>query len=285
MSSTYFWSEQEFITGDNIELLGNYIFDIENLLFGFHGRQQTNKTEQQLIDDQIQYINTHTPEIIFCYGHDTSRLLTNIDKINYNFKLLTHNSDIGILPEYNHYVNSNKIIKWFGQNNFLSNSKIVSIPIGIARQKYPHGDIKLLSSISQQNFKKCNNVYKNFSAETNFNERIFIDTITTSNGIPMAAKCSQYEYLKAIAESNFVISPPGNGIDCHRIWECLYLGAIPVVKYHTVLEQFKHLPILFIDSWDEVTPDFLSSKLYMREAFNIKLETLSFNYWRDLILQ
>lgn len=37
------------------------------------------------------------------------------------------------------------------------------------------------------------------------------------------------KYFSLVRQSTFVLSPPGNGPDCHRTWEALYLGAIPVV--------------------------------------------------------
>lgn len=36
-------------------------------------------------------------------------------------------------------------------------------------------------------------------------------------------------YREAVKESLFVLSPPGRGLDCHRTWEAIYLGAVPVV--------------------------------------------------------
>lgn len=279
---SYFWEENEFITGDNIESLGNFIFDIGNYIDGDHGRCKTTKTEQELIDEQIHLINEQEPKLLYCYGHDIQRLYSNIHKIKIKFTLITHNSDIGILQEYEQLANNNNIIKWYGQNNYLFHPKTISLPIGIARKKYPHGDTLLLSRLTK-NTEKTNLVYKNFSIDTNINTRSIVDNVTSNNGINMSSKCSQEQYLENISKSVFVISPPGNGIDCHRIWECLYLKTIPVVQYHPALEQFKHLPILFVDHWDNVTINVLESRLSMLSAFNKKIDELNFNYWKTLI--
>lgn len=284
LNSTYYWKEDEFVTGDNLETLADYIFDIGNYLTGDHGRSKTSKTEQTLIDESIEEINKQKPSVLYCYGHDTHRLLNNLDKIDCKFKLMTHNSDNGIMPEYEKFVDNDKIIKWFGQNNFLNNKKVVSLPIGIARKKYPHGNTELLSRYSQ-NIVKTSLCYKNFTVGTNYDERSAIDYITNKNGIPMSNKCEHEEYIDNISRSMFVISPPGNGIDCHRIWECLYLRTIPVVKFHPVLSQFKEFPILFVDDWNEVTIDFLKSKLSIQTKFDTKLDKLSFNFWKNLITQ
>jgi hypothetical protein len=82
----------------------------------------------------------------------------------------------------------------------------------------------------------------------------------------------------------FVISPPGNGIDCHRIWEALYLRTVPVVKYHESFSQFKHLPILFVNNWDEVTIDNLQSSINIFKNIDFNyIQELTINYWSNLI--
>jgi hypothetical protein len=55
-----------------------------------------------------------------------------------------------------------------------------------------------------------------------------------------------------LSNSQFVLSPPGNGADCHRTWEAIYLGAIPIV--HKDFWPFNNLelPVLVIDDWFSV---------------------------------
>ena len=182
------------------------------------------------------------------------------------FDLITHNSDIGI--DKRHFPYSKKIKNWYGQNNHIGDNAI-TLPIGIARKKYDHGDTKLLSKLSENSFKDIL-VYKNFSIDTNTEERSKVDEITTKNGIKMSPCKSQEDYLNFISRSVFCISPPGNGIDCHRIWECLYLKCIPIVKYHHAFEQFKDLPILFINDWNDVTTKFLKTKLIFEVQKKLK---------------
>mmetsp|Transcript_28409 Transcript_28409/g.61063 ORF Transcript_28409/g.61063 Transcript_28409/m.61063 type:complete len:442 (-) Transcript_28409:16-1341(-) len=87
------------------------------------------------------------------------------------------------------------------------------------------------------------------------------------------------QYYLAMLESKFVASPRGFGRDCYRTWEALALGAIPVLctrdffldaysregeardVHHSLrpsrLDKFSKLPIVWVDSWHEVTPLFL----------------------------
>ncbi|MEI6801147.1 MAG: hypothetical protein WCO04_18320, partial [Pseudomonadota bacterium] len=45
--------------------------------------------------------------------------------------------------------------------------------------------------------------------------------------------------------------PDGNGVDSHRIWECYYLGVIPIVKANTFTRKLKEwLPCIVVESWD-----------------------------------
>jgi hypothetical protein len=54
-------------------------------------------------------------------------------------------------------------------------------------------------------------------------------------------------FRDAVRASRFVLSPPGNGNDCHRTWEALYLGAIPIVQAGSLAPSIcEQLPILVL---------------------------------------
>jgi len=59
------------------------------------------------------------------------------------------------------------------------------------------------------------------------------------------------QYRQAVSESLFVLSPPGRGLDCHRTWEAIYLGAVPVVLEGTLPLGLLHdLPIHPVSSYE-----------------------------------
>ena len=65
-----------------------------------------------------------------------------------------------------------------------------------------------------------------------------------------------------ILTSKFVLCPPGLGPDSYRLWEVLYLGAIPIIErtqggWDDLLVD---LPVLLVDSYDEITPEFLRER-------------------------
>jgi hypothetical protein len=92
------------------------------------------------------------------------------------------------------------------------------------------------------------------------------------------------DYLKSMRNSKFTLCPRGNGIDTHRLFEALYVGSIPIVKKHVIHKGLEDLPILFIDSWDEVTQEFLETKYEEMIEREWNFEKLKFSWWRNLII-
>jgi hypothetical protein len=77
----------------------------------------------------------------------------------------------------------------------------------------------------------------------------------------------------------FVISPHGNGYDCHRTWEALCLGCIPIVKTSILDPMYEELPVLIVNSWSDVTLDLLQNTIakYKMQKFNY--DKLLLSYW------
>lgn len=91
------------------------------------------------------------------------------------------------------------------------------------------------------------------------------------------------EYLIDLARSKFVLSPRGNGLDCYRTWEALYMGAFPVVRSSEIDSLFENLPVLIVDEWENVTEAFLKEKYSEMEAKEFQWEKLHPEYWFKLI--
>ena len=81
----------------------------------------------------------------------------------------------------------------------------------------------------------------------------------------------------------FVLSPKGAGLDCHRTWEVLAMGSIPIVLSSTIDDAFKHLPVVIVDTWSEINEQFLQTKydeiMKKHENNEYKMEKLQLDYW------
>jgi hypothetical protein len=77
----------------------------------------------------------------------------------------------------------------------------------------------------------------------------------------------------------FTLSPAGAGLDCHRTWEALLLGSIPVVLRSPLDELFTQLPVVIVDDWSEVTPARLRSELDRIARTTFDFSQLELGYW------
>ena len=79
------------------------------------------------------------------------------------------------------------------------------------------------------------------------------------------SNCSipSHEFYKSLSNYKFVISPEGNGIDCHRHYEALLAGCIPIVEYNVHMERkYRNLPILYTNDYSEITESYLMKKYH-----------------------
>jgi hypothetical protein len=65
-------------------------------------------------------------------------------------------------------------------------------------------------------------------------------------------RLSQYAIWRRYAEYPFVLSAAGNGLDCHRTWELLYLGNIVITKTSSLDRLYDGLPVAVVRDWNEV---------------------------------
>lgn len=79
----------------------------------------------------------------------------------------------------------------------------------------------------------------------------------------------------------FVLSPFGNGFDCHRTWETLMLGSIPIVKSPQFEKMFEGLPVLMVERWEDITLELLEKTQKEFADKEWKWEKLSLSYWTN----
>lgn len=70
-----------------------------------------------------------------------------------------------------------------------------------------------------------------------------------------------HQYFSKLADYKFIISPEGNGIDCHRHYEALLSGCIPIVEENEHMRRkFKNMPILYTKDYSEINNKYLEEK-------------------------
>lgn len=91
------------------------------------------------------------------------------------------------------------------------------------------------------------------------------------------------EYWKKLRKFKFVLSPLGNGMDCHRTWEALILGVVPIVRKSTISEVFDGLPVIQIEDYSEISTEILEKFNYPNGQDSEIQDRLTLNYWKNLI--
>lgn len=167
--------------------------------------------------------------------------------------------------------------------------KVQGLPLGITNDCldspiHPiYGNIPQMVQVSREPRNIRNLVYMNFSLHTHpcrsevWNR--FAEKPWVTQGTAVASLAGRREFLRDLRNHEFVLCPRGNGVDTHRLWETLYMGSIPVVQRDPVHRGWMDLPICWIDSWDEVTPEFLEGQKAEILARRVNLEKLKVGYW------
>jgi hypothetical protein len=191
------------------------------------------------------------------------------------------------------------------QHQSYSHPKIISIPLGIRIQiKFP-----MLAKIKKAKPQPRTQLL--MINDNGWRHRSEIAaTVNASFGFALKntyTKSNSTVYLEELQRSKFILAPSGLGYDCYRIWDALYMGTIPIVeipfypassprKLRNLFRGEKkledgwrrtldELPVLWVHSYDQVTPEFLEQK-YREIAANNQLynyRKLTIDWWIELI--
>ena len=214
------------------------------------------------------------------------------------------------------------LVHWFAQNCTLTHPKITRVPIGMdyhtlhiepPKLKFirsamssalPHKsgwgfrkpailqekDLFEIKKQSKPFYEREIKAYGNFHFFMKMGYAI-TDRPEAYNKIPKHLVF--YEPIKAhrivcwtnMTQHAFVVSPFGNGLDCHRTWEALALGCIPIVRSSGMDPLFDDLPVWIVNDWTEVTLEAMKQKIEEFRTKSFRYEKLTLAYWRNILTQ
>jgi hypothetical protein len=189
---------------------------------------------------------------------------------------------------------SSKFKKVFCINKYSDDENTFGLPLGITNDcndsdmHSVYGNKQIMIDVSNEIIIKNNLVYMNFNINNYPIEREFIFNKFSNEkwvikGVIENNIDGRAKFLRDIRSSKFVFCPRGNGIDTHRIWETLYMGSIPIVKYEKAHNLFTDLPILFIDDWSVIDEEFLKNKYDEIVNKDWNMDKLKISYWLEFI--
>jgi hypothetical protein len=231
-----------------------------------------------------------------------------INQIKYSFILITGDSDTSIsndLPfDFNEFIENDKIIHMYAQNAIIKHHKLTQIPIGLdyhtlsntnhdwGNQQTPIEQEKLLLEIknnSKSFWEREIKCYSNFHFSLNgqycYDRHDAIKQINKNLVFYEPVKLTRIQSWKNQSNYAFVLSPHGNGLDCHRTWEAFCLGNIPIVKTSPLDTLYDDLPILIVVNWSDITSKLLEETIIKFKAKNLKIinDKLTLKYWINKI--
>jgi len=186
-------------------------------------------------------------------------------------KLVTADGDRSVFKDIkkntkSRILKSKKIIKWYTQNydGSIRSSKIKPYPIGLDLHTKRGYGLKTYNQIlnflkKKRNFTKykkfkifCDVHLKQYDKFGNPRKDVFCKLKNSSYVYFLKKRTTFKRIVKFYSNYTFVISTHGNGLDCHRTWEALYLGAIVITKTSTLNILYKNLPVIIVDKWDRL---------------------------------
>ena len=246
----------DLITGERIVRLCDVAFFTEDYLVQFPAMRKYVNT--LITPDDL----TNQPRLVEALVQQSFTFFTKIDwltdfkkgvlpLIHSPFILVTHNSDhlAGVDEDL---LQNPFLVKWYGQNMMPASQKTRGIPIGLENPDV-WGRTNVEHLLRCRGVTKTKLLYFQFSDYSNKARPNIRQTLRTKGFVENAQK-NWLEYISELAEHKFCVAPPGNGVDTHRMWECIYLGVIPIaVRSPPMQEWFHGLPIMWVESYDEVT--------------------------------
>lgn len=260
------------VTGEKIQKLCD-IYLGNDEIFNYNPNIATDTIKHIYLNNINSPINN--PYRIFCNSCNINLLSQRIHLFQNNFILVTHNSDDEVreTSEVCTILNCDKMVKWFSQNICFQHHKLHFLPIGIANSQWPHGNLSLFydTNFINQLSNKSNNVYFNFKINTNINKRqICYDVLI--NKLQWLNNIQPIENMKRLSTYKFCICPEGNGVDSHRLWECLYLKVVPIViksEFTNILLN-QGIPLVVLDKWSDIDLNKLNYDDYDFESDKLK---------------
>ena len=211
-------------------------------------------------NDELVYVNssllnTTKPKLI------ESKLYDKLSEFRNPFRLILHNSDDEFGEKQLKYLDIPNCKKIYTQNMNVKHPLVKPLPIGIANSFWRWGDSKIMDDVIKEGYYDIKPlfIYANFTKGdgVRYKRRSDCYDALLDNKITMNKSTEDYKsYLQELKQYKFCISPEGNGIDCYRTWEALYMRTIPICKRSVMVEEFaKTFPIYIVDDWKEFDID------------------------------
>lgn len=189
-----------------------------------------------------------------------------------------------------------RVKHWFAINNQSLDPRVTTLPLGLtndtdespAHRIFGNQDLLRQILAEPKPTGSVNWVYLNVAMSHPSRQRVwqlFRHQPWVTTALPDPTWTGRQAFLRALRQHDFCLCPRGNGLDTHRLWETLYMGAVPIVEYDPAYQAFRDLPIYFVHDWaTDVTLEKLQAVKveFARRCWN--RDKLFFPYWQQTLM-
>ena len=226
--------------------------------------------------------------------NDVKTFLQVHQKLTRPFTLVTTDGDNSFPRDsgFEALINNPLLVQWYTQNydGPFGHPKVKPIPIGfdlhtIFDDSMPRGIECLARMLAIRSpvikVGKSMTIYVDKMASSH-PERAKVLQICKTIPAAYIAKSHvpRQDLFRAYGSHCFGVSPRGNGLDCHRTWEMLFFGMIPIIKRSTLDSLYVGLPVLLLDSYEELPGLDLPAKYKeLSHLLPVPLDVFKISYW------
>ena len=221
------WCDVIFLTRDILDFHKN----LDDFTDGKHIILIENRELDHSSQKTLSHILGKESIKIFVYTHILDIFIKYIlPYINNQCIVYCGNSDHAFDKGYIKLLDNKYISQVIAQNPNIIHDKLELLPIGIANSMWRHGDLLELYGVIRDTYRyKKQGVYININPGTYFYRKMLLDRIKQSPNLIESKSGDYSKYLYELSGHKYALCPRGNGLDCHRFWECIYLNVIPIV--------------------------------------------------------
>jgi len=276
------------------------------LLKSCHSHNREPISSSPDIDADLLERHAHGRSIYVCTDALINFATNFLPEIELPFVLVSGDGDTAVSAELlNHPVitallDNELLVSWFAQNLSATHPKIQHLPIGLDYhtmwERPGAWGISAMSAIAQENTllntlasapsfsDRYMNAYCNWRPVPGWGDREeCYAQIDRSICLFESGSVSRASTWQRQAEFLYVISPEGIGMDCHRTWEAILLGCVPIVKRNAVTPLYANLPVIVVDDWNEVNSHYLREQSNYFSIKKFDYSSIFKAHWTNLI--
>jgi hypothetical protein len=238
--------------------------------------------------------------IYVCYEALPNFVRNFLPKIFTFFTLVTGDSDHDVTmykEETDTILNHPHLMNWFVQNRAMEHPKLQALPIGLdfhtVWEKQGNWGLRPVSPVAQERLllnnlfespfpsSKLNGFYCNWVNNGMYGDRQeCYDKIDKEACFFENLPKSRKFMLQRQPEFMLTVSPRGISYECHRTYETLVLGGIPIIKTNPLVDcLYDDLPVIKVNNWAEVKKENINMFINQMLAQEYDFNSLFLQHW------